>query len=123
MVVEVAACRRESHEVASELNSKKPANARLIPLLTKVIFTEDGPVRTMGPMRDTSIAARTEELRREIALIQQAENSYGSGKNHSLAENAEHYKREFRMLVIREELRTFVEKAKEQFNDGTVWYS
>lgn len=77
----------------------------------------------MGPMRDSSIAARTEELRREIALIQQEEHSYGSRKNHSLAENAEHNRREFRMLAIREELRTLVEKAKEQFNHGTVWYS
>ena len=74
-------------------------------------------------MHDSSIAARTEELRREIALIQQEEHSYGSRKNHSLAENAEHNKREFRMLAIREELRTLVEKAKEQFNHGTVWYS
>jgi hypothetical protein len=47
----------------------------------------------MGLMRDSSIAARTEELRREIALIQQEEHSYGSRKNHSLAENAEHNKR------------------------------
>lgn len=74
-------------------------------------------------MHDSSIAARTEDLRREIALIQQEEHSYGSRKNHSLAENAEHNKREFRMLAIREELRTLVEKAKEQFNHGTVWYS
>ena len=80
-------------------------------------------MRTMGLMRDSSIAARTEELRREIALIQQEEHSYGSRKNHSLAENAEHNRREFRMLAIREELRTLVEKAKEQFNHGTVWYS
>lgn len=74
-------------------------------------------------MRDSSIAARTEELRREIALIQQEEHSYGSRKHHSLAENAEHNKRELRMLAIREELRTLVGKAKEQFNHGTVWYS
>ncbi len=73
-------------------------------------------------MHDSSIAARTEELRREIALIQQEEHSYGSRKNHSHAENAEHNKRELRMLAIREELRTLVEKAKEQFNHGTVWY-
>lgn len=77
----------------------------------------------MGSMRDGSIAARTEELRREIALIEQEEHRYGSRKNHSLAENAEHNKRELRMLAIREELRTLVEKAKEQFNHGTVWYS
>jgi hypothetical protein len=100
MVAEAVDIRRELHEVF-----------------------RTGPVRTIGPMHDTSIAARTEELRREIALIQQAENSYSSRKNHSLTENAEHNKREFRILAIREELRTFVEKAKEQFNHGTVWYS
>ena len=80
-------------------------------------------MRTMGPMDDSSIAARTEKLRREIALIQQEEHRYRSHKNHSLAENAEHDKREFRILAIREELRTLGEKAKEQSDHGTVWYS
>ena len=74
-------------------------------------------------MDDISIAARSEKLRREIALIQEDERRYRSHKNHSLAENAEHAKREFRILAIREELRTLVEKAKEQSNHGTVWYS
>ena len=74
-------------------------------------------------MDGSSIAARTEKLRREIAVIQQEEHRYRSHKNHSLAENAEHHKREFRILAIREELRTLVEKAKEQSNDRTVWYS
>ena len=74
-------------------------------------------------MDDSSIGARTEELRREITLIQQEERRHRSHKNRSLAENAEHDKREFRILAIREELRTLVEKAKEQSNHGTVWYS
>lgn len=74
-------------------------------------------------MDDSSIAARTETLRREIALIQQEENRYRSHKSHSLAENADHAKRESRILAIREELRTPVEKAKEQSNHATVWYS
>lgn len=77
----------------------------------------------MEPMDDSSIAARAEKLRHEIALIQQEEHRYRSHKNHSLAENTEHQKREFRILTIREELRMLVEKAKEQSNHGTVWYS
>ncbi len=74
-------------------------------------------------MDDSSIAARTERLRHEVALIQQEEHRYHSHKNHSLSEKAEHAKRESRILAIREELRTLVEKAKEQSNHGTVWYS
>ena len=74
-------------------------------------------------MDDSSIAARTEKLRREIELIQQEEHTYRSHKNHSLAEREEHDRREFRILAIREELRTLVEKAKEQSSHGSVWYS
>ena len=77
----------------------------------------------MGLMDDSSIVAKTEKLRREIALIRQEEHRYRSHKNRSITENAEHHKREFRILAIREELRTLVEKAKEQSNHGTVWYS
>ncbi len=74
-------------------------------------------------MDDSSIPARAEKLRREIELIQQEEHTYCSHKNHPLAERAEHDKREFRILAIREELRTLVEKAKEQLSHGSVWYS
>ncbi len=74
-------------------------------------------------MDDSSIAARTETLRREIELIQQEEHTYRSHKNHSLAEREEHDRRAFRILAIREELRTLVEKAKEQSSHGLVWYS
>jgi hypothetical protein len=74
-------------------------------------------------MDDSSIAARTAKLRREIALIQQEERHYRLNRNHSLAETAEHEKREFRVLAIREELRSLVEKAKEQSSHGSVWYS
>jgi type II secretory pathway component HofQ len=70
-----------------------------------------------------SIPGRTERLRREIELIQQEERRYRNSRGHSLAENAEHEKREFRVLAIREELRTLVEKAKEQSSHGSVWYS
>ena len=74
-------------------------------------------------MDDSSITVRTEKLRREIELIQQEERRYRSNRNHSLAEMAEHEKRGFRVLVIREELRTLVEKAKQQSSHGSVWYS
>ncbi len=74
-------------------------------------------------MDDSSIAERTEKLRREIELIQQEEHCYRSKRSHSLAEYAEHDKREFRILAIREELRTLVEKSKEQLSHGSVWYS
>jgi hypothetical protein len=74
-------------------------------------------------MDDSSIAARTQKLRREIELIQQEERHYRNDRSHSLAQNAEHEKREFRVLSIREELRTLVEKAKQQSTHGSVWYS
>jgi hypothetical protein len=74
-------------------------------------------------MDDSSIAARTEKLRREIALIQQEERHYRINRIQSLAENAEHDKREFRVLAIREELRSLVEKSKQQSTHGSVWYS
>jgi hypothetical protein len=74
-------------------------------------------------MDDCSIAGRTERLRREIELIQQEERRYrNNNRSHSQAENAEHEKREFRVLAIREELRTLVEKAKDRSSHG-VWYS
>ena len=74
-------------------------------------------------MDDCSVAGRTEKLRREIELIGQQERLYRNHRCHSLAENAEHEKREFRVLAIREELRTLVEKAKQQSSHGSVWYS
>ena len=74
-------------------------------------------------MDDCSIAGRTERLRREIEVIQQEERRYRNRRMHSLVENAEHEKREFRVLAIREELRALVEKAKEQSSHGSVWYS
>jgi hypothetical protein len=74
-------------------------------------------------MDDSSIVGRTEKLRREIELIEQEERSYRAHRSHSLAENAEHDKREFRVLAIREELRALVEKAKQQSSHGSVWYS
>lgn len=74
-------------------------------------------------MDDRSIAGRAEKLRREIALIQQEERDYRSHRGHSLAENEKHVKREFRVLAIREELRTLVERAKEQLSQGSVWCS
>ncbi|HEV3512163.1 MAG TPA: hypothetical protein VGS05_10710 [Candidatus Sulfotelmatobacter sp.] len=74
-------------------------------------------------MDDSSIAERTEKLRREIELIQHEERHYRNNRSHSLADNADHQKREFRVLAIREELRTLVEKAKQQLSHGSVWYN
>jgi hypothetical protein len=74
-------------------------------------------------MDDWSIAGRTKNLLREIELIQHAELGYRRHRGHSLEQNAEHEKREFRVLAIREELRTLVEKAKQQSSHGAVWYS
>jgi hypothetical protein len=74
-------------------------------------------------MDDSSIAGHTEKLRREIELIEQQERSYRAHRSHSLADNAEHDKREFRVLAIREELRALVEKARQQSSHGSVWYS
>jgi len=72
---------------------------------------------------ESSVAARTEKLRREIELIEQDERRYRSHKDHSLAERAEHDQREFRAVAICKELRVLVEKAKQQLSHGSVWYS
>ena len=74
-------------------------------------------------MDDSSIAGRTEKLRQEIELIQQEECRYRKHRIHSSVEDAEHDQRKFRALAIREELRTLVEKAKQQLSHGSVWYS
>ncbi len=73
-------------------------------------------------MDDLSIGGKAEKLRHEIETILQEERRYRSQKSHSPTENAEHGKREFRVLAIREELRTLVEKAKQQSSHGSVWY-
>jgi hypothetical protein len=74
-------------------------------------------------MDDSSIAGRTEKLRREIELIQQEERCYRNNRSHSPAANVEREKREFRVLAIREELRSLIEKAKQKSSHGSVWYS
>ena len=74
-------------------------------------------------MDDSSIAGRTQKLRQEVALILQEERRYRNIRTHSRVEIAEHEKRGFRVLAIREELRMLVEKAKEQSSHGSVWYS
>lgn len=58
-------------------------------------------------MDDSSIEGGVEMLRREIAMIQQAELNYRGHRNHSQEDKAEHAKRGFRILAIREELRKF----------------
>lgn len=74
-------------------------------------------------MDDSSIGGKAEKLRQEIELILQEERRYRSLNGHSLAENADHDKRQFRILAIREELRTLLEKSKQQSSHGSVWYS
>jgi hypothetical protein len=74
-------------------------------------------------MDDSSIAGRTENLRWEIALIQQEERSYRGHGIHSPLDRAEHAEREGRVLAIRDELKTLVEKVKQQISHGLVWYS
>jgi hypothetical protein len=74
-------------------------------------------------MDDSSIAGRTENLRREIVLIQQAERSYRGHGIHSPLDKAQHAEREGRVLAIRDELKTLVEKVKQQLSHGLVWYS
>ena len=73
-------------------------------------------------MDENSIAGRTQRLRREIELIQQQEHLYRTHRVHSLSENEEHAKREFRALQIREELRALIERAKQRSSHGSVWY-
>jgi hypothetical protein len=63
-------------------------------------------------MDDSSIAGRTEKLRREIGFIQRDERLYRSLPRHSLAEREAHVRRELRLLQIREALRTLIERAK-----------
>ena len=74
-------------------------------------------------MYDSSIGGEADELRQEIEVILQEERRYRSRKGHSLTENADHDKRECRLLAIREELKTLAEKAKQQSSHGSVWYS
>ncbi len=74
-------------------------------------------------MDDDSISGQTEKLRREIALILQEERRYRRSRSHSQSEIAEHERRRYRVLAIREELRTLVKWAKRQSGNGSsVWY-
>lgn len=74
-------------------------------------------------MDDSSIAGRTEKLRREIELIREEERRYRNYRKHSSAENAEHDQRKFRVLAIREELRMLIERASQRSRYGSVRYS
>ena len=74
-------------------------------------------------MDDSSILTRTEKLRRELESIAQQEREYRDRAHRSLGEKAEHDQRQFRVLAIREELRTLVEKSKQQSSHGHVWYT
>lgn len=74
-------------------------------------------------MEDNSISERTHKLSQEIDLIQQEERRYRSHSNHAFVDKEAHEKREQRMIAIREELRTLLEKAQQQSSHGLVWYS
>lgn len=74
-------------------------------------------------MDDSSIAQRTHKLSQEIDLIQQEERRYRTHSNHAFVEKAAHEKREQRMIAIREELRTLLERAQQQSTNGLVWYA
>lgn len=63
-------------------------------------------------MDDTSVAGRIEKFRREIELIQQDERRYRTHRSHSLDENNEHVRREFRILQICKELRRFANSVR-----------
>ena len=74
-------------------------------------------------MDDSSIAGRTGKLRREIEQIRQEELRYLNQQKHSLVDQAAHLERVQQMFAIRAELRTLLEKAKQQSMHGAVWYS
>jgi protein-arginine kinase activator protein McsA len=74
-------------------------------------------------MDNGSIAGRVDRLRREIQLIQQGEHRYRSHRGHSPADKEDHLNREVRILQIREELRTLVERAKQRSSHGSVRYT
>ena len=74
-------------------------------------------------MDDSSIAGRTHKLSREIDLIQEEERRYRSHRIQSFVDKAAHDKREQRMIAIREELRTLLEKAQLRSTHGSVWYA
>ena len=74
-------------------------------------------------MDDNSIVERTHKLSHEIDLIQQEERRYRRHSNHGFVDKEAHEKREQRMIAIREELRTLLERAQQQSTHGSVWYA
>jgi hypothetical protein len=74
-------------------------------------------------MDDDSIAGRTQKLGQDMELLLQEEWRYRRSRTHSLADNNEHDKREFRLVAIREELRILAEKVNRHARHGSVWYS
>jgi hypothetical protein len=74
-------------------------------------------------MDDDSIAGCTQKLRQDMELLLREEWRYRRSRTHSLADNNEHDKRKVRLVSIREELRSLVEKANRHASHGSVWYS
>jgi hypothetical protein len=74
-------------------------------------------------MGNVSILERTQQLRREMELIQEQELQYRSRKNRSFPERTEHEKRGLRIAAIRDELQILAERAKQQASQSLAWYS
>jgi hypothetical protein len=70
----------------------------------------------------SSLASHTEKLRREVELILEEERIYRNWEGCPFAEKAEHEKRKSRLVAIRDELKTLVEKQTSAFSHGSVWY-
>ena len=74
-------------------------------------------------MDDSSIAARTEKLRREIELIQQEERNYRNRQAIRLPTEPSMTSGRLESLRSVKNSGRFVEKAKQQSSHGSVWYS
>jgi len=70
----------------------------------------------------SSIASHTKKLRGEVELILEEERIYRNWKGHPFADKAEHEKRKSRLVAIRDELKTLVERQTSTFSRGSVWY-
>ena len=79
--------------------------------------------RAGNTVDDPSILERTQQLRREMELLQERELQYRNRKNRSFPEREEHEKRGLRMAAIRDELQILIERAKQQASQSFVWYS
>jgi hypothetical protein len=89
----------------------------------RVLEEHEDIKRTGWNMDDNSIAGRTQKLRQDIDLLLEEEWRYRRSRTHSLADKNEHDRRKVRLVDIREQLRSLVEKANRHATHGSVWYS